>query len=182
MFGKIIIVGNGPSVLDNSLGNIIDSYDAVVRFNDYKLIGFEKHVGTKTDIWFNTLTISPPRPCAKKIIWHSWHWDPKTDVRFIKFKETVDKTVTLDKTKIETIKEMQKYVGDNQYFNYSTGTIAIWMMLKEVDIVTITGFDWWIPGKKHHYHNNATIGNIHKTDKELVFIEKLKKENRIIII
>ena len=46
-----IIVGNGTSVLDAELGDKIDSFDNVVRFNTYRIAEYEKNVGTKTDIW-----------------------------------------------------------------------------------------------------------------------------------
>ena len=74
---------------------------------------------------------------------------------------------------------MQEYVGDKSYFNYSTGAIAIWMLLKEHDVVYITGFDWWKKNEKHHYHNSGKIGNIHKPDKEFEFISKLIDEGKV---
>lgn len=48
---KVILVGNGPSVLVGEKGGVIDSFDEVVRFNRFCLQGFEKHVGTRTTIW-----------------------------------------------------------------------------------------------------------------------------------
>jgi hypothetical protein len=32
---KIVIVGNGPSVMNNKFGELIDSFDIVVRINNY---------------------------------------------------------------------------------------------------------------------------------------------------
>jgi len=48
---SVVIVGNGPSILDEKKGNIIDSYDIVIRINDYVIEGYEEHTGKKTDIW-----------------------------------------------------------------------------------------------------------------------------------
>lgn len=48
---KIIVVGNGSSNLTKVHGKVIDTYDKVIRINDYVLEGFESFVGTKTDIW-----------------------------------------------------------------------------------------------------------------------------------
>lgn len=45
------VVGNAPTELNKGLGNKIDSFQYVVRFNDYVINGFEKDYGTKTDIW-----------------------------------------------------------------------------------------------------------------------------------
>lgn len=48
---KIILVGNGPSLLEREMGNEIDEYDIVIRFNKYKTEGYEVQVGQKIDIW-----------------------------------------------------------------------------------------------------------------------------------
>jgi hypothetical protein len=46
-----ILVGNGPSLSTKELGKTIDQYDEVIRFNKYKIEGFESHVGSKTTIY-----------------------------------------------------------------------------------------------------------------------------------
>jgi len=48
---SVVLVGNGPAVLSRPLGLVIDSFDVVIRFNNYQIQGFEKHVGTKTTLW-----------------------------------------------------------------------------------------------------------------------------------
>ena len=48
---SIAIVGNGPSETGKSRGGEIDSHDIVVRFNSYKVTGYEKDCGARTDIW-----------------------------------------------------------------------------------------------------------------------------------
>lgn len=184
---NVIVVGNGSSLLNQQNGKKINEFDIVVRFNSYTINGFEKHVGTKTDYWFNTVNFNDKNnqfrlKCNyKKIIWHCWIWDPEKDnayQSFLKFFEGKD--VNFSKTKIETIRELQEYSQDKTYFNYSTGMIAIWMLLKEFEELTITGFDWWDRKiKKHHYNDNGSIGNIHNPDKEYIVIQKLINENKI---
>lgn len=50
--GKTIaVVGNGPSELGKGLGQEIDSHDVVIRFNNYKIKGFEKDYGRRTNVW-----------------------------------------------------------------------------------------------------------------------------------
>lgn len=48
---RVVLVGNGPSVLGSRLGSVIDSYDEVVRFNNFQTSGFEVDVGRKTTLW-----------------------------------------------------------------------------------------------------------------------------------
>jgi hypothetical protein len=43
-------VGSGGCLLDDELGNMIDGYDEVIRFNRAPTAGFEKHVGSKTTL------------------------------------------------------------------------------------------------------------------------------------
>ena len=50
---KVLLVGNGYSVLDNEIGEYIDSnFDLVYRINRFKTKGFEKYVGSRVDGWF----------------------------------------------------------------------------------------------------------------------------------
>lgn len=49
---SVILVGNGPSMtLRGERGSQIDTFDQVVRFNQYAIRGFERMVGTKTTLW-----------------------------------------------------------------------------------------------------------------------------------
>ena len=50
---KTLIIGNGSSVREHKLGNKIDSFDVVVRFNRgyfEGIKGYEEYVGSKTDV------------------------------------------------------------------------------------------------------------------------------------
>ena len=47
---NIALVGNSDSILDEEYGELIDSHKQVVRFNNAITEGFEKYVGSKTDI------------------------------------------------------------------------------------------------------------------------------------
>jgi hypothetical protein len=48
---SVVLVGNGPSAVSSNLGRIIDTFDEVVRFNNYTTVGFEDQVGSKTTLW-----------------------------------------------------------------------------------------------------------------------------------
>ena len=63
--GKTVaIVGNGPSVLVNELGYLIDSADLVFRFNNFYIGKFEKYSGKK-NICLGYLNV---------VIYHSSSW------------------------------------------------------------------------------------------------------------
>src|SRR5439155_9819958 len=46
--GRIAIVGNATPKRD--FGKLIDSYDVVIRMNNFRLSGFERLIGTRTDL------------------------------------------------------------------------------------------------------------------------------------
>lgn len=50
---RVVLVGNGPALLAEPRGEAIDGHDFVVRFNNYKLAGYERHTGTRIDLWSN---------------------------------------------------------------------------------------------------------------------------------
>lgn len=47
---NIALVGSNNTLLGNEYGELIDSHEQVVRFNNSITEGYEKHVGSKTDI------------------------------------------------------------------------------------------------------------------------------------
>ena len=50
MFYKIVVIGNGSGLLEKENGYKIDTFDYVVRMGNCPLRGYEKYVGTKTDM------------------------------------------------------------------------------------------------------------------------------------
>ena len=48
---RVAVVGNAPSEIGRKKGAEIDAHDLVIRFNNYRLKGFEGDYGSKTDIW-----------------------------------------------------------------------------------------------------------------------------------
>jgi hypothetical protein len=53
MENKVLLMGNGSSVLDKELGKRIDKeFDYVFRINRFRTKGYEKNVGAKVDGWF----------------------------------------------------------------------------------------------------------------------------------
>ena len=50
---KVLLMGNGSSVMNNKLGKKIDNdFDLVFRINRFRTKGYEENVGTKVDGWF----------------------------------------------------------------------------------------------------------------------------------
>ena len=55
--GRVLLVGNGPSIRGSGLGRAIDSFDTVVRFNSFVTKGIEEDTGSKTSIWCHMMQV-----------------------------------------------------------------------------------------------------------------------------
>jgi hypothetical protein len=64
--GNVVIVGNGGCLLNQNLGEKIDSCDYVVRQGECRIKGYEKHIGTKTNMyrmkWYNAFNCEKRMP------------------------------------------------------------------------------------------------------------------------
>jgi hypothetical protein len=50
---RVLLVGNAASLFNHEYGDLIDSYDVVVRFGKgIPTVETKKHLGSKTDVWF----------------------------------------------------------------------------------------------------------------------------------
>jgi SAM-dependent methyltransferase len=65
---NVVLVGNGPGVLQRKLGPVIDTFDEVIRFNNYHIEGFESHVGTRTTLWSSFFRRIDPKQKHHRVI------------------------------------------------------------------------------------------------------------------
>ena len=172
---SIIIVGNGPSLLRHENGPAIDGFDKVVRFNSYRIAGFEKHVGTRTTIYFtvNRFHIGELES-YEEVICHSWKWKKEN----CKLYQDLSKIRAVTKIDKSIVDELAEFLPEYPLRGFSTGLIAIHYFLKTYDQVTITGFDWW-EGSDHHYADNEIRGDLHKPQLEYRLIRQLEGEGRL---
>lgn len=163
---RVIIVGNGTSVLDHKNGNLIDGFDVVVRMNSFRTKGFEDYTGTKTNIWF-TVNNAHKRDCFEEKYVHSWQFDPQK----CKIYQSLKPAIKISREQVEA-------TG----LEYpSTGLIAIFLFIKKYGSVTITGFDWW-ERSDHHYGDNEKRGTLHDPIAERDIILRLQKEGKLFFL
>jgi len=53
---QMVLVGASPRLLERELGEQIERFPLVGRFNDYHIDGFERHVGRRTTHWITGLS------------------------------------------------------------------------------------------------------------------------------
>tara|TARA_Y100000996_G_scaffold28242_1_gene20015 strand:+ start:1128 stop:1721 length:594 start_codon:yes stop_codon:yes gene_type:complete len=195
---KVILVGNGSSVLDKELGEYIDSeFDLVYRINRFKTIGFEEYVGKKVDGWFLADTGT------------KWLTNPLTTIEgSMRFKEFKYVFICMPKFKhnpnglplTDTVQLLPSEIEDriNENINFSphwptSGLIAIEFLLQNYDEIYIHGFD--SKSKKYeyiHYYDKGDEDRLtekwhrpridHNIELEKKYLNQLRKQKKVIDI
>tara|TARA_Y100000592_G_scaffold39988_1_gene63446 strand:+ start:4443 stop:5858 length:1416 start_codon:yes stop_codon:yes gene_type:complete len=153
---RVLVIGNGSSLLDNECGDIIDSYDIVIRINHCLTKGIEKYVGTKTDIWATThlhyhknpnkTTFYPSEKHNVKVVWKRTSNVKKIDMS--KFNKNVN-LFTMFKRK-DNYDVMKDYNWKNLKIKHEpcTGLLTICTALKFFKNVDVIGFDFYTDSDK----------------------------------
>jgi hypothetical protein len=166
---KTIVVGNASSSLSYKLGHLIDEFDEVVRFNEFRILGFEEFVGTKTTIWVRNSALDlldKDEGQFKEVILQSVEFPNKyTDhsvyERYPKFDD-------------EIIKEIRCHV-DAPGLNLSTGIQALGHFSRNQKI-WIHGFDSFAVQKLYF----EKMDGLRHSKNEKNYIDFLKSEGRVV--
>jgi hypothetical protein len=191
---RMIIIGNGPSVLDKENGKLIDSFDKVARFNTFKNDSeYSKFVGTRTDYWFinakNIRTRSPEiikmmdNVKYEKIFVEQNPYDPKD--KLLKYFPELKDNRKVDFCDIDLFNEIQ-----NKHFNPKGMNPHPSLGLQGINLLAnkypeyelyIIGFDSFNTNKIH-YMDKKEVNDTnvkHNLKKEINFLEHLIKKNNI---
>jgi len=208
MNNKCIIVGNASNILNKGLGNTIDSFENVVRFNRFKIGEYKKDLGTKCTHWVvghklatdnmpvhhgyfekNLKKIKLEHPELKQIIIITSTSTKKYEQDFNKINElknSIRNFKEIDELKdfidVELIyKEYEPFFRNKP----TSGFMGIKYFLSEFKKISITGFDF---GKSHHYWGNYSIADVpapenrHPWSLEKNHVNDLVKQGKIKII
>lgn len=181
---RVIIVGNGASLLGSGLGETIDAYDVVVRFNRFETGRFVPDVGKKTSIWFCNRNVNHSsllrvlrEESYSEIYVHTWGDEIEAAETFRCALAAMGKIAPVFEVSKATYTEMRQFVGTDYHF-FSTGAIAIWLMIQRFGKVELVGFDWWNEPKKIHYFNDGQLPpdpkTGHRPAEEKKFFDRLK--------
>jgi hypothetical protein len=166
----ILLIGNGPSVLKQEMGDIIDSFPLVVRFNSYRIPTFEKYVGTKTDIWVTCDVFPAWHKDYYKVYVCSFNRQPDNPL-FLKMKGHYPDCEMFPE---DVWQEVFKGTG---YHAPSSGAVATTYFMR-THKVYLYGFDFF-SAERHHYGDDVPMGTNHKADMERPYFERLIKEGKV---
>jgi hypothetical protein len=181
---RIIIIGNGPSAIGQNRGHDIDTFDTIIRINNFVTDGMETQVGSRTDIWVNganqglkrrsiipknILVMIPPSVLARK--GDSIH-------KRIKNRLSTKQYYMLP---IDIMTQMEEAC---EISRPTTGFFAIYFHYLLGFDITLHGFDFFV-GTRSHYFDSPIVqwfkdkGIIKKAEKHDVMAEKLFIESLI---
>ena len=181
---SILVIGNGESILKKRLQKKIDSFNTILRINNYIIKDYELFVGTKTDIWFNGANskLVSPKIMPKQVI-----VAPPSEI-IIKHQENLKDYIErrvgheYDNLTLLTLEEIKRYETEVCSNRLTTGLYAIKWSLNNFEKVYIHGFDFFINSKAHYYDsklmnfvNNKILnkGHKHNNEHERDYVEKL---------
>ncbi|MAJ45294.1 MAG: hypothetical protein CMF96_11210 [Candidatus Marinimicrobia bacterium] len=189
---SILIIGNSPSIQNFNLGSKIDQFENIARINNFKTVGYEKYIGSKTSIWSNganqnlikrtekfksTIVFIPPNILNEK--GNLIHKRIKKRLGLI--------NSNYDLIPIEKMKSYEKKCDCSRI---TTGTNTILWAIENFEKVVIHGFDFFQNGKEHYFdgklkrwlfnHKWMKKGGKHNLIQEKKYIEKLLENGEII--
>jgi len=187
------IVGSSGNLLNNKFGNEIDNHDFVIRFNQARVVGYEKYVGSKTSL----RVINAHIPAAINGDMNNFNenaevfskWSP--DI----FSELKEKNY-LCKTdvNIDIVSKLYPDIIFNKISHHTTsfllskispiptcGFLALAISLANFDKITCYGFDQYKGDSDHYYQEVKKYdrGGVHNLSMEQMFLSFLH-DNKII--
>lgn len=182
---RIVVVGNGPSVLNTKYGDLIDSFGSVVRFNNFVTEGYEEYVGRRTDILCR-------RSCDDVKLYD--HETLRSVLCFVTYCRWSEGMLQVSKQVkqyygprctiigLKKCKFIGEEVGLDQPYNEwaSVGVLALgyfrdlFLTKQEFcDRIVIHGFDGLTPNCGHYFTKAPKDAKFHNAGKELDFIKSL---------
>lgn len=162
---SIVLVGNGPSATIHKLGDRIDSFEEVVRFNNFITAGYEEWVGTKTTLWARNTTNSVlPRPGLNIPILYCGHPRERS-------------VLPAD---AELVSNRGEHLGLEYGRVFSTGFAAIHALVKKHPKLRLVGFDFFRAIEHHYFPSGDQCW--HDGVIEELEVNRYVKEGRIVFL
>jgi hypothetical protein len=179
---SVVVVGNGPSVMHQPLGKLIDCFENVVRFNQCRTAGIEEYAGSKSTIWCTFGRGILPgdehiRP-EKVIMVHEKGkpaYKPKYQYRI---ESDFYWNIARELQSISTYPQPEKVIPSSGYL------VLRWLLdVHQAKVVHVTGMDHFKKeqDKRHHYWNPQHFGRPkeHDGDQEARLLETYIKTQRL---
>jgi len=183
---SIILVGNGSSVLQQELGEKIDSHNIVVRFNNCVLEGYEQNIGQKCTFLArracDDIKLHPVDMFQQIYVFVPLcKWTPFMPPVIDEVKQFYGNKCIIVGTNY-TIQTAQKLGQNDPQTKWpSIGMLAIDYFLQYFKQLTLYGFDGIIDGREGHYFPKPPKDSLyHDFETEQNYIKQLITQKRIV--
>ena len=168
---RIVIVGSAPEMKGSGLGETIDAFPRVLRFNDYRIKGYERDVGTKITDW--CLANNANKYHKPEVKAHLWRTNrPEWYSHLVRIPG--DTMIP-----IEIAREGELAVGiDPANQHLSSGMAVLYYFWKEGAEVTFCGLGGTVGD--HYYDKTNYPGSVwHDMLKERAWLSKMVREGEL---
>jgi len=169
----VAIVGNSPCLMNKKQGELIDSFDIVIRFNNYKITDdLKAYTGTKQNVWSTSFYVDIPIRsevyehviCPYPITTEKWH-----KYRNYADKKSLEKYTNAKIIPLEYFDELVKYVPVP-----SSGIAVLYWLFREGVKITednVFGFNFFslINTIPNHYFEQKMYNVVHSNADEKYF-------------
>ena len=178
---EIVLVSNGPLATERKMADEIESFETIVRFNNFKVKGFQEYVGTRTDIWATRIcaTIAPRTNKFEEII-GIINWCKYTKAIESLLPSFIEEYPQATIIYAEQSKKYSEQFGLNHHQQHlSVGLITILHLFdlgyKKIHLYAFGG------SKKKHYFKLPPKGeDLHPWNLEQKFLDDLEQEGKIV--
>jgi hypothetical protein len=170
MTPNVVIIGNGTNCLSNQFGELIDSYDIIVRFNDYNIDGYESYIGTKTTYFVTHNNFLPVDPLLPKKFEHSIIWKmPNEEIKF-----AIESSEYINYSNYEFFND---YPMSSKIFCPSTAMWTVSLFIIRYKHVVLYNCDGLKSG--HYWNPSHTHWHQHNGDVELEYYSYLQENGQL---
>ena len=191
MTTDIVVIGNGPSVLERRVGALIDKFETVVRINNCVTIGYEEHVGSKVDVWTRSgsgAVFDRVDEHIPTVLWfvplRAWEASRQRIGPITQRVGAAGPNHTLvERQRIEHL--TQRYFHGRTDVRPTTGLFTLCHYLETCERVHIRGFDFFETHRtKLHYFDDETKKrmNGHDVEFEREIVQKHLRAGRLVTI
>lgn len=179
---RVVLVGNAPYDAARPLGELIDAYDVVIRFNNFAIAGHERYVGSKTTIWcfiHNSAGVIDPQVNPYDAVWVARPAPVATPMPAIR--DGCPVTV-LGSSHYRRARQAARYPLRPPR-STSTGFVAICYALTLYRRVAICGFNFFLPSQALHYYDDGKPQHVtHYGRLEQGYIRRLQRQGRVVAV
>lgn len=174
-----ILVGNSSQ--DRKLGDVVDTFEHVYRFNRFRVNGFIEYVGTRCTHWV----------LNNALLGRNYYTDniEKIKKQHPELFQTI--VITGSEKNLTKLKALKSQYKDFDYHidkdrlgkdKMSTGVLAVKYLIDSYDHISLIGFDF---GKSNHYWGNFGSSDVpgnHAWKDEQRYVDELVQSKKVEIL